>query len=362
MSSIPAVEIHRIPISLAFLFHSLVSNFRENGGRKPTLVIDLMGMVNNLCSDEVLILYGLRHKQIRLEFEKLLEKLKSIANLVFFEDGPVHSNKFDTVAKRNDEKYLKQIEVLDQVYAGVPLSVIVANIRNLPSIITFLPMVEEISKKFGRLIVTFTKECDAELVQFVNNDPSVIGIFADDSDFLIFGGRWRYFSLKHLDKQKLTTLEYDRIALRHHLQLDDMQLRVFSTIGGNDIVKYDEVRPFHEYYCGNYAKHKFPWIAAFIRDQMPAPSNVVGWIAREVLQDTSRETKDRISESLSQYKTVSLTLTSISFYFCSLVEIRHPEVHRSPGTALQRERFRLHLRNPQGNAEELFSRLQRHSP
>lgn len=266
-----------------------------------------MGLVNAFSSDLVLMLYGSRHKQLRLDFELFLKKLSESADLVFFEDGPVISQKFETWRARQNDKYNQMIEVIDQVYQGFPLTEIAKNPWKIPTVTSFLPMIEATAKKFGKLIVTVTKECDAELVQYANKNPSVLAIMADDSDFLIFSGSWRYFSLRTLDKESLVTIEYDRNALRNCLRLNDLQLRVLSTLGGNDIIHYDEVKAFHEYNnaCGNRAQFKFPWLARFIKNRMPPNQYVVEWIAQEVLQDNSEETRNRIQESLLQYKTVS---------------------------------------------------------
>jgi hypothetical protein len=290
-------------------------HFSENGD-KPTLVIDLMGIVHGLSHDKVLMLYGERHSQLRMEFENLLKKLSAVANLVFYEDGPVLNTKFDTWVKRQNENYSKTIAVMEQVNEGFSLQDIVDNIRNVPSVTTFLPMIEATALKYGKLIVTVTKECDAELVRYANNDPSVVAILADDTDFLVFPGRWRYLSLKQLNFETLVTLEYDKRALRLHLGLDDIQLRVLSTIGGNDIIQYEEVCEFHSEKCGHDARFKFKWIADFIKNRMPKDLNhVVGWIAYEVLCDSTPQTRKRIQESLLQYKTVRIFKTSHKFLF-----------------------------------------------
>lgn len=198
------------------------------------------------------------------------------------------------------------IEVIDKINRSVPLAEIIAKTHNLPTVTSFLTVIEKTAAEFGRLIVTVTKECDAELAQYANNNPSVLAVIADDSDFLIFSGNWRYLSMKHLNMNTFVTLEYNKIILRQFLGLDDLQLRVLSTLGGNDIIHYDEVRHFHNQNCGNNAAYKFQWLADFIKAEMPFNLvDVIDWIAYEVLQNTSKNTKDRIHESLMQYKTVS---------------------------------------------------------
>lgn len=105
-------------------------------------------------------------------------------------------------------------------------------------------------EKFGRVFSCQNYECDREISCFVlRNLRKVIGVFSDDSDFLIFPGSWRYFSTKHIvaDNQgTLTTKEYPRQGLRKVLRLNDLQLAVLATLCGNDTMQSDHVQIFHE--------------------------------------------------------------------------------------------------------------------
>lgn len=244
----------------------------------------------------------------RTILEEFLRQLSEVGKLVFFEDGPTVSGKFETIVRRQNEKYNLIMEIYDKVYSRVPLQEIVNSSKDIPSITTHLAMIENVAKTFGELIVTATKECDAELVQYANSDPSVLAVIADDSDFLIFSGNWRYWSLRNIDMTTLFTFEYNKSALRNFLQLNDDQLKILSTLGGNDIIQFDDLRQFHQSY-GLYGAHKFVGIASLIRQNLNMPlesSNLVQVIAFQVLRDGRQETMDRIRSSLDQYNTVSL--------------------------------------------------------
>ena len=208
------------------------------------------------------------------------------------------------IARRN-EKYKEAIEIIDKVYDGQSLETIIESSWEVPRLTTFLNMIEETVRKFGKLIVSVTKECDTELARFANNDPSVLAIVANDTDFLIFSGTWKYFSLVDIDLEHLTTIEYSRSALREHLGLNDKQLFILSTLGGNDIIKRDEVYQFHKDNCGTRAFEKFPWIAPYIKNNLPMQFYpLIDAIAKNVLRDNRQMTKDRIHDSLAQYSTV----------------------------------------------------------
>lgn len=274
---------------------------------RPTLVIDLMGFVNLLMRDKISMLYGGRHIYYRLELENLLLKLQEVADLVFFEDGPVVDQKFQTWVKRSNLKYREMLDLIEKISKGFSLQQVVENLKQIPRATTFMRMVEKVATKFGKLVVSVIKECDAELARYANNNKSVLAVLVDDTDFLVFAGHWRYFSLKQLNTFTLVTMEYDKRSLRYHLGLDDLQLRVLSTIAGNDIIQYEEVQGFHRYYCGHSPQHKFLFLAQFIRDRMPRNiKQVINWIANEVLHDTRGPAKYRIKQSIFQYKTVRI--------------------------------------------------------
>lgn len=129
-------------------------------------------------------------------------------------------------------------------------------------------IIEETAKKYGKLIKSELKDCDTEIARFACNNPRVLAVLADDTDFLIFPGKWRYFSMRAMDVCTYETMEYSRVALRRHLNLTDDQLIILSSISGNDIVKFEEVRPFHEALIGfkhKFCNARFPALADFIR-------------------------------------------------------------------------------------------------
>lgn len=266
-------------------------------------------MINLLAKDKVWSLCGGRHKLYQKALEDFLKNLSSFADLVFFEDGPPLTEKLMTNIRRRNENYKRSIDIIDMVYDGQSLDTIVESFFEIPRLTTFLNMIEETIRKFGRLIVTVTRECDTELARFANNDPSVLAIVANDTDFLIFSGTWKYFSLIDIDLEHLTTIEYSRLALRKHLDLNDKQLFILSTLGGNDIIKREEVYQFHSKNCGTKAFEKFPWLASYIKNSLPMQFYpLLDAIAKNVLCDNRQVTKDRIHDSLAQYATVRFGL------------------------------------------------------
>lgn len=184
-------------------------------------------------------IYGGREKEEYEALCNLMKQLGNEANLVFFNEGPVIVDKKEGYLKKKDERYERVIKVCDEV----------KNRKSLKSIKTLDFMSRSsffVTEKYGKVYTSFTKECDSEIVKFMNENPNAIGVVGDDSDFLIYQGNFKFFSLRdlkigsrHKTTDLTTTLEFDRNQLRKVLGLDDRQMIILSTLAGNDIIKYE---------------------------------------------------------------------------------------------------------------------------
>lgn len=150
------------------------------------------------------------------------------------------------------------------------------------------------------------RECDAEIARYACNNDSVIGVIAEDSDFLIFPGNWRYFSTKELtfeNNKELKTREYSRTALREFLRLTGAkQMAIFATIAGNDIVTYKDLEYCHSqnhFYSWDVVT-KFSNIAKKVRDF----ENLTNAEISFALLGNKKESM-KIAESIKQYEVVS---------------------------------------------------------
>lgn len=216
------------------------------------------------------LLCGGRYTKYQEYYEHLISGLSEMADLVFFEDGTLMKQKLDTWKERQDRKYGNCIEFMDNIYNAVPLNIIIAvNPHNIPKTTMHRTIIEEMAKKYGKLIKSEFKDCDTEIGKFAYKNKRVLAVMADDTDFLIFPGKWRYFSMRSLNVCTFETMEYSRVALRQFLNLTDDQLIILSSICGNDIVKFEEVVPFHEALIGfkhKFCNVRFPMLADFIRE------------------------------------------------------------------------------------------------
>ena len=269
-----------------------------------------MGLVSFVSRDKFATLCGGRHNIAAIEIDELFKKIKNIgAELVFFMDGPIQEEKYSTWRQRQNLRYDSCNDILDDFDRGIPLSRIIEKERNncykIPNISTFIPILEEKAKKYGTLHKTYTVECDLEIAAFASNNPAVLAVIAHDSDFLIFPGDWRYFSINMLNVDTLITKEFNRTALRECLGLNDKQLVIFATLASNDVIKFEEVKHFHNEISGTrtIAKYKFPAIAKIIKNQLNVGRKKIPLeIANLLWRQPCSDSVIRVQKSLKSYK------------------------------------------------------------
>lgn len=233
------------------------------------------------------------------------------ADLVFFEDGLIEIEKYATWIQRHNQKYSEHSEVIDCVNNGDHVQAIVDKFPyQLSGFSTVMTIIEEMAKKHGKMIFSVNKECDIEIVRYANQN-NVLAIVSDDMDFMIFKGKWRLFSVNEFKADNLRTREYNRKAFRNTLGLDDNQLAALSTIGGNDLIRYEEV----ELALGQYFRHtpasKFPNIARYIKAELSVNADEnARKISLKMLNNSRPETLSRVKKSLNSYQSVSIKAIS----------------------------------------------------
>lgn len=226
------------------------------------------------------ILCGFRAKVYCNRVRNFFSKLKETGvDLAFFIDGPVQKDKKETWFNRRDFEYQKCISILDEIAKNTPLPEIIYYKSNQIAAHNLThPLMKEVVKEFGSIFTIRDVECDLALAAYATENQA-LAIFANDTDFLIYPGNWKYWSIKDISEE-MKTVEYNRNALRSTLGLSQSQLPLFATLGGNgeisyfrkkkinnnvflDIVHYDDVQGFH-YSIGN--RNKFRNLANFVRN------------------------------------------------------------------------------------------------
>lgn len=286
----------------------MIHSLRARGGEKPTIVLDLQNMTSILNRDLGEMLYGGRSGKYWKMLDNFFKRLSSVANLVFFADGPVIDMKYDTWIQRQDEKYLKYEKIIDLINSNVPIQEVVRKREySIPSLSLYSDFLKILAKVYGTLTIAVTTECDTEIARYASLNPSVIAVMADDSDYLIYPGQWRYFSIRQLNLETLMTKEFSRSALRRYLDLTDREMIILSTIAGNDVIDYREIRYLHSLKFGHKASMKFPAIARLIRSEVRKDTyeDIPRNLALFLFCDDSEPMIERILKSFNFYDIVS---------------------------------------------------------
>jgi hypothetical protein len=247
--------------------------------------------------------FGGRFQIYEAVYHSVFQKLQAAgAELVFFIDGPRQETKDQVWLDRQHEKYLRCIQFYDKVAVGDSAADIIKNSKNAASNNMFQSELQTICKMYGRTYVSFYNECDLEVATFAGIH-NALAVIADDSDYLIYRGDWRYWSARQLDIENLTTYEYDRQALRHCLRLSDDHMRMLATIGGNDVMTYELVEGFHKQ-LPNGRHHKFFKIAHYIRDNYRDPKIAprdIEMLCDHMFGQVTNDLYDLICQSLRSY-------------------------------------------------------------
>jgi hypothetical protein len=211
---------------------------------QPTLVIDVIAFMHIHLRDRLMMLFGAGRFSVFSDmYHSIFRRLKAAgAHLVFFLDGPNQTEKDAVSLERQNVKYDNCCAFLDLMKTGIPAKTLVETAGDLiPASHVFLTEFKNICQQYGKMYVSFLNECNLEIVEYAHH-VKALAVITDDSDFLIYPGGFRFWSTKNLNTEMLTTMEYDRRALRKCLMLTEDQLKIFATFGGNDIVTYGETQ------------------------------------------------------------------------------------------------------------------------
>lgn len=126
---------------------------------------------------------------------------------------------------------------------------------------------------------------------------NAVAVIADDTDFLIYEGNWKYWSARNLKFDEMTTMEYSRSALRVALGLAQKQLPIFATLSGNDIIHQEHVQPFHKL-LRLTPRNRFHKLAQFVRSNAVKDATS---ISHTIFGSIDNQFVNLVQESLSAY-------------------------------------------------------------
>lgn len=262
------------------------------------------------------ILCGGRYELVYQILERFLSRLQQLGvTLVFFNDGPVKNpRKLATWTQNHDEKYEKELRIIDAVDNGDDLRTLLKRFHwDIPNNTQYPAKI--LAKRFGQFRVASTSEAKKEMVAYANS-VNALAIVTNNTDLLILRGTWRFWSSKDLNFENLTTREFSRAALRSHLGLDDPgQLALFATLASsNGFIRSEELELFNQRYLGNPAR-KFYALAKFV--QRPHENVLVEIFGKLADEGDLRE---RFQEGLEFYETVGCETLFYSLH-ASMIDV-----------------------------------------
>lgn len=208
---------------------------------KPIIVIDFKSLVYHLARRSDDAIYGGRHQMILQSWKEILDNFVSTGcKLVFFSDWILTKSKKETWIERENQEFERCVKFYAAIDQGKTIPQIVAEINDKekemlelkPPNSMFYDM-EIIAKKYGEFHYSVNQENDLELAQYATKKDA-FAVISNDSDFLIFDGRWNHFSPKNITGNSLRVFKRDRNGLRNRLHLTRKDMPLFATVLGND--------------------------------------------------------------------------------------------------------------------------------
>jgi len=241
------------------------------------------------------------------------------SGLYFLTIDAVHSDaKLPEWIKRQNDNRIAWDIILEKIDQKWTVDEIIENVHNLPKVKSHSKIVKVLAKRYGNIKTAMDRECDTEMAKFACENPRVLAILADDSDFLIYPGNWKYFSLRDMDQETLDTKEYSRTALRKTLNLNDKELVILSTLNGNDVIPYDDTFGFHKSLkFGNRFDPalRFPAIAKYIKErQLLLSQNMIALITYAIFRSNSDSYIKNVKESIEFYAIVSIKMIYLVYF------------------------------------------------
>uniref|UniRef100_A0A1B6EQN2 Constitutive coactivator of peroxisome proliferator-activated receptor gamma n=1 Tax=Cuerna arida TaxID=1464854 RepID=A0A1B6EQN2_9HEMI len=287
----------------------LVSEYRKRSSNKEVVIV--VDGYNFLCTlyGDLEWIGGGQLKQFGEKAKKFVQAFENKGiNLIFYFGGHPHTDKLQNWTDKKYASLNDVYHVFNELSHGTPTKDIPKSCFHLPPGLRELAIFEA---NYGCEVYQSFMDCDKEIAEYAKTH-NVFAILAQRSDYVIMDtGNALYFSLKHLDLEKMTTRLYDRQELARFLEIQPSQLPLLATLIGNNILPSHYLKQFQHTITRQRDLSRnisfttlFPSVARYIRylpldkDQL---RNKLPEIARTVLGCASRVSE--ITVSLQSYET-----------------------------------------------------------
>uniref|UniRef100_U5EPY3 Putative constitutive coactivator of peroxisome proliferator-activated receptor gamma n=1 Tax=Corethrella appendiculata TaxID=1370023 RepID=U5EPY3_9DIPT len=279
-----------------------INSYKEKFNKKPVIVIDIFSFSGLFYRNTKDLLCGIRQQISIREVEQVFSGLAECgAELVFFFDGPLQEAKTETWINRQLDSYEKFLRLVDSVGCEDLEKLSQINPYEIPTFSTGRS-VKKIAEKYGCVYKSVDEECDLEIAAYATKNQA-LAVLTQDSDFLIYEGAWRYWSSKFINPNTLTTMEYSREVFRQTLGLNPIQLSIFASLAGNDIIQFDDVKQFHRHLLNRrHFSQKFFVLSSYIeRNAQDLDNQKIRQIIKDVFGYCNNELWEKFHKSLSTY-------------------------------------------------------------
>lgn len=267
--------------------------------------------------DEVGLICGGRHPNYIFLFRRFLDSLKKTGvNLIFFVPGKKLNDDPSIFIPKRDIDYRKHLTWLDQIDAGIPIRKVLdqKNRRHPDRRATFAVEYNAIKvcRQFGDVYFNYYRH-NQEIAQYANRQKDeVLAIVSNDTDFLVFGGSYQFWSCNDIDLKEMTTTQYCRKTVLGELQLTRQQLELVGALAGSHYLPM-RVGLLKNFYTN--LKHKgdgfakIPDLAEYVRQVKQTPSSDpnkiifdLNAVASDVFgEDYREEERNTIENGLAVY-------------------------------------------------------------
>lgn len=128
---------------------------------------------------------------------------------------------------------------------------------------------QKLAHEFGEYRLTRFRH-NQEIAQYIReHDDSVMAIITNDSDFMVYDGRFQYWKAIDVDTRNLRGVRKCRIKLRAQLGLNTKQLQLLSALCGTMYLEWDELAAFHEKIRGDsFHTNYIARLAKYVRESV----------------------------------------------------------------------------------------------
>lgn len=264
-----------------------------------------MSLTNCVAKKQEDTICGGRHQFVLESWKTILDLFKSTeAELVFFSDLTVQTEKNEEWLNRRDEEFKIFKKLYDLIDSGISLEKIVAEQKDAKSLSSTFYGMAIIARKYGTFHSSVRHECDLEAAQYATRH-NALAVITNDTDFLIFEGSWRFWSSQDINitqSNRLKTAEYNRNALLDLCSLSMHQLPLLATLVTNDHTHsyYDRLARF--FY--RPTKNRIRNVAIYVRKigSIILTDDDITRIIRQIFGYTDDELQQVFRKSLNSYK------------------------------------------------------------